>query len=187
MGDYGEAAMDLRVVVSIAPADLATAVAAARAVVTPAAGEQPDVQADLSVVHCAQVGLMRRVARQKFGMPDADSWTPTPGGPTCSWTRSSCRGGPQGGSAALATAPPSSKDPRKIKMNAVINQTDEGEIPPLTNEERRELWHALQARKGGEIRPDTEPMDDQIAATKMKVVEPKLSPYADFAPSRTST
>ena len=168
----------LRVLVSIAPADLATAAAAARAVVTPAAADQPEVRADLTLVQRAQVGLMWRVARQKLALPDVDPMAPTPVGPPAAGPAPAPGGAAGAGALVPVTSP---KDPRKIKMNAVLDQTDESEIAPLTTEEHREFWQTLQVRKGGEIRPDTEPTDDQIAAIKMRVVELKLSPYADFA------
>jgi hypothetical protein len=47
-------------------------------------------------------------------------------------------------------------------------------------EAHREFWALLRQRKGGEIRADTEPTDDQIAALKVRVVDLGLSPYADF-------
>ena len=169
----------LRVLVSIAPADLATTTAAARVVITAAAGDQPEVRADLTLVQRAQVGLMWRVARQKLGLPDMDPMAPGPVGPPVAGPAPAPGGAAGAGALVPVTSP--SKDSRKIKMNAVVDQTDESEISPLTPEEHREFWQTLQTRKGGEIRLDTEPTDDQIAAIKMRVVELKLSPYADFA------
>ena len=65
-------------------------------------------------------------------------------------------------------------------MSQVLGQTDESEIVPLSTDAHREFWARLRQAKGGDIRVDTEPSDDQIAALKVRVVDCGLSPYADF-------
>ena len=79
----------------------------------------------------------------------------------------------------MALPPP--KDTRKLKTNQILDQTDESEISPLSTVDHRQFWTLLRQRKGGEIRADTEPSDDQIAAIKVRVLDLGLSPYADFA------
>ena len=141
-----------------------------------------EVREPLSAVDLAQVGLLYRVARQKAGLPDVDPFTLGLAGATVA------PGTPSG----LPPFPPAiginpylvggaSNDLRKIKMSQILDQTDESEIPPLTNDDQRAFWRLLRQRKGGEVRADQEPTDDQIAALKVRVVDLNMSPYADFA------
>ena len=70
---------------------------------------------------------------------------------------------------------------RKIKMSQILDQTDESEIPPLSTEDQRAFWRLLRQRKGGDIRPDSEPTDDQIAVLRVRILDLNMLPYADFA------
>ena len=144
----------------------------------PATDVIPEVRGHLSAVDLAQVGLLYRVARQKAGIADVDPFTPAAIG---------AAGAPGTPAGSPIMFPPAiginpylvggaSKDLRKIKMSQILDQTDESEIPPLTNDDQRAFWRLLRQRKGGEVRADQEPTDDQIAALKVRVVDLNMSP-----------
>ena len=75
-------------------------------------------------------------------------------------------GGLAGAPGGAMLALPSPKDTRKVKMSQILDQTDESEIAPLSTGDHRQFWTLLRQRKGGEIRADTEPSDDRIAAKR---------------------
>lgn len=70
---------------------------------------------------------------------------------------------------------------RKVKVSEVLDQGDDGVIPKLEQCEVDEFYHQLEKVKGGSVRPEVEPTPDQISAMKVRVVDLRLAPYADFA------
>lgn len=136
---------------------------------------QPERREALTSAEQVQVGLLYRLARQKYGQADEDPF----GNPATAMV--SLGPLPMGGGGAAMLAPPPPKDTRKLEMNQILDQTDESEISPLSTVDHRQFWTLLRQRKSGEIRADTEPSDDQIAALKVRVLDLGLSPYADFA------
>ena len=189
----------LRVLAALPPHTVQAEAQGATKVITPAIAaveatdEAPEMAAvpedrdQLSPVDLAQVGLLYRVARQKAGLPDVDPFTLASIGAPGTWNVApgTPSGSPHGPPPAVSMNPyligGASKDFRKIKMSQILDQTDESEIPPLTNDDQRAFWRLLRQRKGGEVRADQEPTDDQIAALKVRVVDLNMSPYADFA------
>ena len=62
-----------------------------------------------------------------------------------------------------------------------MGQGDEGEIPQLEYAMLEEMHKALTEVKGGPVLPEYEPSSDQMSALHVRIVDFKLSPYADFA------
>ena len=125
----------------------------------------PSPPRNLNPAEAAQVGLLFRVARAKFGLTDIDplAESPTPA------------------TAVAATAPAVKEGARKVKMNQVIDQGDEGEIPQLQHEVYEEMHKVLVSVKGGPVQPEHEPSVDQMCAMRVRILDFKMSPYADFA------
>lgn len=163
----------LRVLTAV-PADAwRTALRTARVTTTPASGEGddyvPPVLRPFTVVEVAQAGLLWRVARQKFGLRDEDPLVP-PGAVEAPDSPAAAR--------PVATVP---DGVRKVKVSEVLDQGDDGVIPKLEQCEVDEFYHQLEKVKGGSVRPEVEPTPDQISAMKVRVVDLRLAPYADFA------
>lgn len=158
----------LRVLASLSPDQISNAVNAAD---IPIADTDPEETRNLTPVEMTQVGLMYRVARQKCQLKDVDplAASAAPGTPTTSLIPT------------ILSPPPIEKKERKIKMSQVVDQTDDSEIPGLSPQDHQAFWARLKKIKGGEVRPDAEPSDDQIMALKTRIVDLHMSPYADFA------
>ena len=123
----------LRVLASLPSDRIAQAVQLARVISIRA---DPDNQIDEerrdpTAVEITQVGLMIRVARQKFAMPDLDALQPTAVVAHVPPLPPAQQGGPFGIPPGM-TIQWQPKDSRKIKMNQVVDQTDESEILPLS-------------------------------------------------------
>ena len=119
----------------------------------------------MAPVEVTQVGLMWRLARQKYGLPDLDPLVA------------------QAAPAAPAGAPPAApadEKKHKVKVNQVLDQVDEGEIPRLQEAELDAFYERLREVKGGPVRPEAEPSPDQISAMKVRVLDLEMAPYADF-------
>ncbi|CAJ1439760.1 unnamed protein product, partial [Effrenium voratum] len=100
----------------------------------------------MSVVEVTQVGLMWRVARQKFGLLDEDSLQ-------SSQTTAN-------GNAAMQVSVAQGDPKRKVKVNQVLDQADEAEVPGLGQGDVDSFFRRL---------------------ASVRVVDLGLAPYADFA------
>ena len=121
----------------------------------------------MSVVEVTQVGLMRGVARQKFGLLDEDSLQ------SLQTTAN--------GNAAMQVSVAQGDPKRKVKVNQVLDQADEAEVPGLGQGDVDSFFRRLASVRGGPVRDEAEPSADQISALKVRVVDLGLAPYADFA------
>ena len=160
----------LRLLAYIQPSALRQSVARAR-VPTPGHGAPADADyvapsdRPMAPVEVTQVGLMWRLARQKYGLPDLDPLVA------------------QAAPVAPAGAPPAApadEKKHKVKVNQVLDQVDEGEIPRLQEAELDAFYERLREVKGGPVRPEAEPSPDQISAMKVRVLDLEMAPYADF-------
>ena len=161
----------LRIFASLPLLTLQAAMAAVRVPLgaDPAAGGR-----ELTAVEVTQVGFMWRVARQKFGMADIDPLLPAaaPAAP------------PAAAASTLAIAPAGGGGPggvRRIKLSHVLDQTNDGEIPALTQGEIDAFYLALNDVKGGPPLVEADPTPDQISALRARIIELNDTPWADFA------
>ena len=160
----------LRLLAYIQPSALRQSVARAR-VPTPGHGAPADADyvapgdRPMAPVEVTQVGLMWRLARQKYGLPDLDPLV--------------AQAAPVAPAGAPLAAPADEKK-HKVKVNQVLDQVDEGEIPRLQEAELDAFYERLREVKGGPVRPEAEPSPDQISAMKVRVLDLEMAPYADF-------
>lgn len=82
--------------------------------------------------------------------------------------------------AGAPPAAPADEKKHKVKVNQVLDQVDEGEIPRLQEAELDAFYERLREVKGGPVRPEAEPSPDQISAMKVRVLDLEMAPYADF-------
>ena len=169
---------NLRVVATLPAAVIQAAIQTTRVTPSPMApvtggmakATAPPPPRTLTPVESSQVGLLYRAARAKFKLDDVDPLEDkTPATPV----KTGSAGGPD--------ITPTKEGMRKIKFNQVVDQGDEGEIPQLDFTIIEEMHKTLVEVKGGTVPAECEPSSDQMSALRTRVVEFKLSPYADFA------
>ena len=139
------------------------------------AGESSETTGrQLTPVEITQAGLMWRVSRQRFELPDIDPME-----------RDSFVAGPAGASTSSVLTPsglpgitPLSKS---IKMSQVIDQANDGVIPVLSQGDLDSFYATLMEVKGGPPLVDAEPSPEQISALKVRIIDLKDTPWADFA------
>ncbi len=169
---------NLRVIATLPASLIQTAITTTRVLPTPGApvagglakASSPPPPRNLTPVEAAQVGLLYRAARAKFALEDLD-----PMEDRAPSTPVNTGGG--GGS----NITPIKEGMRKIKFNQVVDQGDEGEIPQLEFAIIEEMHKTLVEVKGGTVPAECEPSADQMSAMRTRIVDFKLSPYADFA------
>jgi len=131
---------------------------------SPSAGEESS--RPLTPVEVTQAGLMWRVSRQKFELPDIDPLEPE-------------------ASPVPVQEPPKPKEhvsaSRRIKISQVLDQANDGDIPALTQAEIDSFYLNLRTVKGGPPLVDADPTPDQIAAVKARIIDHQETPWADFA------
>ena len=113
-----------------------------------------------------QLALAWRVARQAFQMPDIDLLADPI--PTASGS----------GNVQVATA---SSPAKKVKFSSVIDQLGETEINTMTQKELDQAYANHTEITGAEPPSEAEPIPDQIAALKQRVVDRRECPCADFS------
>lgn len=142
-----------------------TVVARTKGKGAPAAdGSQPD--RDLTAIDLARVEIFRRVCFLRVGaIPD------TPGALR------------QPAAAPVAATPApftSAAASRKLKMSAVVDQTLDAEVQPLTTDVVHNMYEAYKAKYGDVPSPEAEPTTDQLSAVS-QLLGSKATPYVDFA------
>ena len=120
----------------------------------------------LNAVEVAQISLAMRAARAALALPDID-FLAVPGPPAAA-------------PPPAAPGPPPGA-PRRVKFSMVLNQADEGEIPPLDQPTLDQMYVQLQTIKGALPLPEADPSPDQVSALRVRVLEHQDTPYADFA------
>ena len=154
----------IRVLATLPASSLRGAIQAARVTTDASTG----AQRPLKPVEITQVGLMWRAARCVMNLDDSDPLD----------TTVSLASSPSGPG---ASSPGPSTPLRKVKMNSVIDQVDEAEVTPMKDVEMQKCFGRLSDKKGGAVRPEVEPTEDQFNAMHTRVVDMGCSPYADFA------
>jgi len=141
-----------------------------RAAITAARIQEGETQRALSPIEFTQVGLVWRVARQVMELPDVllfeDGAVAAAAGAT-----------PQ----QPLEAPTNTEATRKIRLNQVLDQADEGVVPPLSRHALEDAYATFLRIKGGYPLPGADPTGDQISAMRVRILEHKGPPYADFA------
>jgi len=133
---------------------------------TPADPADPPPERDLTLIDKARIESFRRVCFRRVGStPD------TPGAPVVA--PAAPAGLPP---AALTTTSPS----RKIKLSAVVDQTLDAEITPLTATEVNAMYDQYKAKFGDVPSHDSEPTNDQLSAVRQLVMAGGV-PYVDYA------
>ena len=90
-------------------------------------------------------------------------------------------GPPPTAPAASVPAPISgTSSARKLKMSAIVDQTLDAEIQPLTPEAVNKMYEAYKRKFGDAPSPEAEPTADQLAAVH-QLLGSKATPYLDFA------
>eukprot|EP00435_Cladocopium_sp_Y103_P068525 s347_g31.t1 len=127
-------------------------------------GSIPD--RDLTAVDLARLEIFRRVCFKRVGVaPD----TPGTLGPPAA--------APSATMPASVTSAPSG---RKLKMSAIVDQTLDAEIQPLTTEAVNKMYEEYRKKYGDVPQPQSEPTSDQLAAVQ-QLLSTKSAPYIDFA------
>ena len=123
---------------------------------------------DLSAIDLARIEIFRRVCFRRVGaVPD------TPG------SLSPPAALPMAATPAPMVGAPSTSS-RKLKMSAVVDQTLDAEVQPLTTDDVHKMYEAYKAKYGDVPSPEAEPTADQLAAVS-QLLGSKATPYIDFA------
>lgn len=151
---------NLRVLASMPWEPLNQALRTARIAPTPPA-TQPR---ELTIVEAVQVGLMWRVARQVHGLDDIDPSAPV-----------------QRTTAAAPIAAAATTSVKKVKTASVLDQMDETEVNPLSQNQMDVAYLNHIEITGADPPADAERTPEQLAALYARVVERGEAPYADFS------
>lgn len=123
-------------------------------------------QRDLTPVDVSRLEIFRRVCFRRVGaQPDTPG---TLGPPAPAVTAAP--------PAQIATPPTG----RKLKMSAVVDQTLDAEVIPLSTEEINRMYETYKNKFGDVPSPDSEPTGDQLSAVS-QLVSSGGTPYIDFA------
>ena len=151
------------------------------AVVGGATSAQYDDGTTLSPVAATQVGLMWRLSRMilacKAGVADTDfvdedPWAPLP---------QSGANFPPVPPTGTAAPPSSGVKERVLKMASLIDQQDESELLPATNNELNQWTQNFINVMGALPERSEEPTGSQLAALAKRTLQQGNSPYCDFA------
>ena len=158
---------NLRVLASLPAATLQPAVERAR---IPATATLPERV--LTAVEIIQIGLVWRISRQAYALPDIDPLLPDPAT------------GPR--AAAAASALPASihttgSPTKRVKMSAAVDQLDESEVDLLDGSEIEQSYRNFREAVGADPLVDADPTVEQITAMHTKVLKRHEAPYADFS------
>ena len=158
---------NLRVLASLPAATLQPAFERAR---IPARATLPERV--LTAVEIIQIGLVWRISRQAYALPDIDPLLPDPAT------------GPR--AAAAASASPASihttgSPTKRVKMSAAVDQLDESEVDLLDGSEIEQSYRNFREAVGADPLVDADPTVEQITAMHTKVLKRHEAPYADFS------
>ena len=149
----------LRVLATMPYEPINLAVRQARIPATPPATDERE----LTIVEAIQVGLMWRVARQAYGLPDQDPSAPPVTTPVATPAASTL------------------VSQKKVKTAAVLDQLDESEVVPLSQSQLDQAYLNHIEITGADPPAEAEPTSEQLSALHARVVERGESPYADFS------
>ena len=163
-------------ILSQAPADvIATAIKDLRIDLLDADGHVVGNR-ELTVVESIQVGLVWRVARQCFGIPDIDILAP--GALQLISAPLPILGGPTGPSPVGSRG---SLGIQKVKVSQIADQLDDTELEIATKDQLDEAFSNYRRVMGADPPKESEPSPEQITVFMNKVVTRGGSPYADFS------
>ena len=150
------------------------------AIVGGATSAQYDDGTNLSPVAATQVGLMWRLSRMilacKAGVADTDFVDEDP------WASQPQTGANFPPVPPTGTAPASSGvKERVLKMASLIDQQDESELLPATNNELNQWTQNFINVMGALPERSEEPTGSQLAALAKRTIQQGNSPYCDFA------
>ena len=112
-----------------------------------------------TAIELARISALRAFVRAKMGMST---------------------GPDNGGAGSPTTASPPAIGQRKLKMAAIVDQTLDAEVVPMSSADVRVLFAAYKAKRGDMPHADIEPTGDQVAAVQ-QLLAADAPPYADFA------
>ena len=131
---------------------------------------------ELTVVESIQVGLVWRVARQCFGIPDIDILAP--GALQLISAPLPILGGPTGPSPVGSRG---SLGIQKVNVSQIADQLDDTELEIATKDQLDEAFSNYRRVMGADPPKESEPSPEQITVFMNKVVTRSGSPYADFS------
>ncbi|CAE7281168.1 Kcnh1, partial [Symbiodinium necroappetens] len=126
----------------------------------------------LSAVESVQLGLIWRVCRQAFNMPDVDVMAPAIQLP------------PQSPSVPTPVAVGSSKvgvGTKRVKVAQIADQLDDTELELIEKKEVDEAYRTFRELTGSDPPSDSEPTAEQLTVMHNKIVVQGDTPYADFS------
>ena len=127
----------------------------------------------LTAVEIIQIGLVWRITRQAYALPDIDPLLPEPSAHAT------------GSTAARAAAPASirsgSSPTKRVKMSTAVDQLDESEVDLLDGNEVEQAYRNFREAVGADPLVDADPTVEQITAMYTKVLKRFEAPYADFS------
>ena len=127
----------------------------------------------LTAVEIIQIGLVWRITRQAYALPDVDPLLPEPSAHAT------------GSTAARAAAPASTRSgsspTKRVKMSTAVDQLDESEVDLLDGNEVEQAYRNFREAVGADPLVDADPTVEQITAMYTKVLKRFEAPYADFS------
>ena len=132
----------------------------------------------LSAIQASHVGLVYNLARRIVHTRGGGDWD--------SWKESSPFGdqaapGPEGVATQGQDSQTSPKAERKLKMNNIIDQADDGEFT-VQNEDTKAAWYQRYLEVvGGWPQEEEEPTMEQLSGVQRRLQVQDTAPYVDFA------
>ncbi|CAK9069170.1 unnamed protein product [Durusdinium trenchii] len=157
---------NLRVLASLPAATLHPAFERAR---IPATALAERVYAAVEII---QIGLVWRISRQAYALPDIDPLVPE---------SAHVSSAAAAGFATPASIRTTGSPTKRVKMSTAVDQLDESEVDLLDGSEIEQSYGNFREAVGADPLVDADPTVEQITAMHTKVLKRNEAPYADFS------